>query len=44
MHCRLHLAGIALNRLRIIDTDGRGARTIHGASITSGTPARRPSA
>jgi hypothetical protein len=44
MHCRLHLAGIALNRLRIIDTDGRGARTIHGVTILGGTIVWRPSA
>jgi hypothetical protein len=33
-----------LNRLRIIDADGHGARTIRGVTILSGTIAWRPSA
>ncbi len=37
------IAGVALNRLRVIDANGRGARTIHDVSISSGTPAWRPS-
>ena len=38
------IAGVALNRLRIIDADGHGARTIRGVTILSGTIAWRPSA
>ena len=38
------IAGGALNRLRIIDADGRGARTVRGVTVLSGTIAWRPSA
>ena len=38
------IAGVALNRLRIIDADGHRARTIRGVTISSGTIAWRPSA
>ena len=38
------IAGVALNRLRIIDANGHGARTIRGVTILSGAIAWRPSA
>ena len=37
------IAGGALNRLRVIDADGHGARTIRGVTITSGPLTWRPS-
>ena len=38
------IAGGALSRLRIIDADGRGARTVRGVTVLRGTIAWRPSA
>jgi Tol biopolymer transport system component len=35
------IAGVALNRLHVIDADGRGARTITGVTISSGSIAWR---
>ena len=35
------IAGVALNRLRVIDADGSGARTIPGLTISSGSIAWR---